>query len=79
VLGRSAHEDPAKDLGRVISEALRQRRNDLTVAVSLCGAAGDSQGVDAQMRRLVDAGAVVTRNSAQAARIAVAAVGGGGD
>ena len=79
VPGRSAHEDPAKDLGRVISEALRQRRNDLTVAVSLCGAAGDSQGVDAQMRRLVDAGAVVTRNSAQAARIAVAAVGGGGD
>lgn len=73
VLGYGAHPDPAGDLARVISEALN-RRDDLTIAVALCGAKGDPQGVDDQARRLSEAGAYVTRNSAQAARIALAAV-----
>ncbi len=73
VLGYGAHPDPAGDLARVISEALN-RRDDLTIAVALCGAIGDPQGVDDQAKRLSDAGANVTRNSAQAARVALVAV-----
>jgi FdrA protein len=45
------------------------------VVVSLCGAAGDPQGLDAQAAALRAAGALVTRSSAQAARLAVAAAG----
>jgi FdrA protein len=74
VLGYGAHPDPATDLAHLTEEALR-RRSDLTIAVSLCGAKADAQGVDDQAKRLIDAGAHVTRNSASAARIALAAIG----
>ena len=73
VLGFGAHPNPADNLSRVISEALN-RRDDLTFAVALCGAEGDPQGVVDQAKRLSDAGAYVTRNSAQAARMALAVV-----
>jgi hypothetical protein len=43
--------------------------------VSLCGAAGDPQGLDAQAATLRAAGALVTRSSAQAARLALTAAG----
>jgi hypothetical protein len=43
--------------------------------VALCGAAGDPQGLDRQAARLRAAGALVTRASAHAARLALAAVG----
>jgi FdrA protein len=46
--------------------------------VSLCGAAGDPQGLDRQAAALRQAGALVTRSSAQAARLALAAGGLGG-
>ncbi len=42
--------------------------------VALCGAAGDPQDLEAQRRRLEEAGAVVTRSNAHAARLAA---GGG--
>ena len=73
VLGFGAHPDPASGLARVISGALN-RRDDLTIAVALCGTRRDPQGVDDQAKRLSDAGAYVTRNSAQAARLALTAV-----
>ena len=73
VLGYGAHPDPASDLARLVSEAL-DRRDDLTIVVALCGARGDPQTVDDQSGRLSEAGALVTRNSAQAARVALAAV-----
>jgi len=73
VLGYGAHSDPAGDLGRVISEAL-DRRDDLTIAVALCGTRGDPQRIDEQSTHLSNAGAYVSRNSAQAARVALAAV-----
>jgi len=73
VLGYGAHADPAGDLVRVISEALG-RRDDLMIAVALCGAKGDPQRIDDQAKQLSDAGAYVTRNSAQAARVALSAV-----
>ncbi|MPZ91250.1 MAG: FdrA family protein [Actinobacteria bacterium] len=74
VLGYGAHPDPADDLARVVSEALGRRPDDLTIAVALCGAKRDPQSIDDQAKRLEDAGAYVTRNSAQAARVAVATV-----
>jgi hypothetical protein len=45
--------------------------------VALCGAAGDPQGLDGQAAALRAAGALVTRSSAQAARLALAATGRG--
>jgi len=74
VLGYGAHADPAHDLARVISEALRRRPIGLTIVVALCGAKGDPQRIDDQSKQLSDAGAFVTRNSAQAARVALAAI-----
>jgi hypothetical protein len=45
------------------------------VVVSLCGAAGDPQGLDGQAATLRAAGALVTRSGAKAARLALAAAG----
>ncbi len=73
VLGYGAHPDPAEDLAGIISEALDRRRDDLTIAIALCGARQDRQGIDDTAKRLERAGAHVTRNSAQAARVAVTA------
>ena len=49
---------------------------DTHVVVALCGAAGDPQGLERQRRALEDAGAVVTRSNAHAARLAKEAAGG---
>ncbi|HEU4900285.1 MAG TPA: FdrA family protein, partial [Actinomycetota bacterium] len=75
VLGYGAHPDPAGELAPLIERALAGRPAGLSVVVSLCGAAGDPQGLDAQAAALRAAGALVTRSSAQAARLAVAAAG----
>jgi FdrA protein len=86
VLGHGAHPDPAGELAPLVARALADRPGRLSVVVSLCGAAGDPQGLDAQAATLRTAGALVTRSSAQAARLALAAAGhagtaraGGGD
>ena len=78
VLGYGAHPDPAGELAPLIERALADRPGGLAVVVSLCGAAGDPQGLDAQAATLGAAGAQVTRCSAQAARLALAAAGEGG-
>ena len=70
VLGYGAHPDPAGELAPVIAGL------DAHVIVALCGAAGDPQGLDAQRARLEEAGAVVTRSNAHAARLAKEASGG---
>jgi FdrA protein len=75
VLGYGAHPDPAGELAPLIEEALAGRPGGLSVVVSLCGAAGDPQGLDGQAAGLRAAGALVTRSSAQAARLALAAAG----
>ena len=78
VLGYGAHPDPAGELVPLVERALADRRGELSVVVSLCGAAGDPQGLDGQAATLRAAGALVTRSSAQAARLALAAAGHGG-
>jgi FdrA protein len=75
VLGHGAHPDPAGELAPLVERALADRPGRLSVVVSLCGAAGDPQGLDAQAATLRTAGALVTRSSAQAARLALAAAG----
>jgi FdrA protein len=64
VLGYGAHPDPATALAPAIVDA------DKHVIVALCGAAGDPQGLDRQRHGLEQAGAVVTRSNAHAARLA---------
>jgi FdrA protein len=75
VLGYGAHPDPAGELQGHIERAMLDRPGGLSVVVSLCGAAGDPQGLDGQAAVLRAAGALVTRSSAQAARLALAAAG----
>jgi FdrA protein len=75
VLGYGAHPDPAGELAPLIERALADRPGRLSVVVSLCGAAGDPQGLDGQAAALRAAGALVTRSSAGAARLALAAAG----
>ena len=75
VLGYGAHPDPAAELAPLVERALAARPDGLSVVVALCGAAGDPQGLDRQAAALRAAGAVVTRSSAHAARLALAAAG----
>jgi FdrA protein len=75
VLGYGAHPDPAGELAPLVERALAERPGGLSVIVSLCGAAGDPQGLAGQAAALRAAGALVTRSSAHAARAALAAAG----
>ncbi|MHB8691468.1 MAG: FdrA family protein [Solirubrobacteraceae bacterium] len=74
VLGYGAHPDPAEQYAPVIAAALRERPA-LSVVVSLCGTDRDPQGLERQREQLSDAGALVCRSAAGAARAALAAVG----
>ncbi len=75
VLGYGAHPDPATELAPLIRRALEDRPGRLTVCVSLCGAAGDPQGLERQAAQLRAAGAAVSRSAAGAARAALLAAG----
>jgi FdrA protein len=77
VLGYGVHPDPAGELAPLIERALAGRPGGLSVVVSLCGADADPQGLDGQAAALRGAGALVTRSTAEAARLAVAAAGHG--
>ena len=75
VLGYGAHADPAAELAPLIAAALAKRGGALTVVACVCGTKGDPQGLDGQIERLEAAGALVTRNCAEAARLALKATG----
>jgi FdrA protein len=75
VLGYGAHPDPGGELAPLVERALAERGGGLSVVVSLCGAAADPQGLDRQAATLRAAGALVTRSSAHAARVALTAAG----
>ncbi|MQY02380.1 FdrA family protein [Actinomadura macrotermitis] len=79
VLGYGADPDPAASLAPALAAA-RAARPDLALVVSLCGAAGDPQGLDRQGAALHEAGAAVFASNAEAARYAAAlAAGRSGD
>jgi FdrA protein len=75
VLGYGAHPDPATAIAPAIEAALSRRGDSLNVVVFLCGTKGDHQGLEAQADRLLEAGAVVTRSNAHAARLALEGAG----
>jgi FdrA protein len=76
VLGRGAHADPASEIAAAIAAA-RQRRPELAVAVSVCGTAGDPQGLVRQAEALAGAGAWVFLSNAEAAGAAARLALGG--
>ena len=81
VLGHGAQLDPAADLAPALRDARAacvERGVDLAVIVSLCGTAGDPQGLARQAELLQAAGATVFRSNADAARAAVGLVATGG-
>ena len=69
VLGRGAHADPAAEVAAAIAAA-RKVRPDLAMVVSLCGTAGDPQGLTGQAEALAEAGAWVFLSNAEAAETA---------
>jgi len=69
VLGRGAHADPATEIAAAITAA-RKVRPDMAVVVSLCGTAGDPQGLARQAETLAEAGAWVFLSNAEAAETA---------
>jgi FdrA protein len=75
VLGHGAHPDPAASLAAAIAEARDKRQDPLSVVVSLCGTQNDPQGLARQRAQLQEAGAMVARSNAHAARLALAVVG----
>jgi FdrA protein len=82
ILGHGAHPDPAAELAPAIAAAhvaAFTAGNLLAVVVSLCGSAGDPQGVERQAAALALAGASVYLSNAAAARASVALIRGGLD
>jgi FdrA protein len=75
ILGHGAHADPAEAVASAIAHGRARRTTPLTVVVSLCGTKNDPQDLAAQRAALEQAGAIVARSNAHAARLAVAAVG----
>jgi FdrA protein len=71
VLGYNASPDPAGDLLAAIGEAkaeVKNRGGYLSVVASLCGTEGDPQNFPKQLKALEEAGVIVFRSSARAAR-----------
>lgn len=73
VLGYGAHPDPAPDLSRAIKEAKKIAKKDgrhLAVIAYICGTQRDPQDYERQCEILEEAGTIVTKTNAQAARLA---------
>jgi len=73
VLGYGAHPNPAGELGPAIEQARElaaQQGRELIVVASVTGTKDDPQGLERQIARLKDAGAVVCTCNAAAARLA---------
>ena len=76
ILGYGAHPDPAAELVPALNEARQTARRssqkaggrELAFVISLCGAPDDPQGLEKQHQAFTEAGALVTRTNALAAR-----------
>ncbi|MBT98756.1 MAG: hypothetical protein CL902_09010 [Dehalococcoidia bacterium] len=79
ILGYVASDDPGGEIAPVIAQAKRtakQRGDELSVVVSVCGTELDHQGMDQQVAVLEQAGATVFKSGLQAAEYAVQLVSG---
>jgi len=73
ILGHGAHPDPAGELARAVQEAKRTADRGggyLSVVASVTGTRRDPQDLEAQRKKLEEAGVVVMPSNAQAARMA---------
>ncbi len=71
VLGFGAHSDPASELAPAIAAAIQsaqQAGRHLEVVAIVSGTDGDPQGIEAQIKRLRDAGAKTETSNDAAAR-----------
>jgi succinyl-CoA synthetase alpha subunit len=77
-LGYGSHPDPAGVLLEAVSEAQEKlgERKVLWIA-SIIGTKNDPQGFDAQIKKLIDAGFVVTESNIRAARLSAEMAKGG--
>jgi FdrA protein len=81
VLGHGAHPDPAGHLGGVLAagalvpEALAERGRGPLILACVTGTDSDPQPRAAQVRKLTEAGVIVAESNADAARIAIMAIG----
>jgi succinyl-CoA synthetase alpha subunit len=75
VLGYGAHSDPAGHLAGVLAGRGGAGRGGPLVVASVTGTDGDPQPRSAQVRTLVEAGVIVAESNADAAAIAIQAIG----
>ena len=69
VLGYGAHPDPARALADTIAN-LRHGRKGATFVASVCGTESDPQNLSNQQNALQEAGVLLARSNAAAARLA---------
>jgi len=73
VLGYGSHEDPAGEAVKAIEKARELSEKDgrhITFISSICGTDKDIQDFEEQEKKLKDAGVIVMKSNAQAARLA---------
>lgn len=81
ILGPAAHPDPAGYIAQAIAQAraaAEARGGHLPIVASVCGSAGDPQGLERQETILASAGAIVMPSSTQAASLAGMIAGAAG-
>ena len=74
ILGYVASDDPGGEIAPAITQAKRtakQRGDELSVVVSVCGTELDLQDIDQQIAILEQAGAIVFKSGLQAAEYTV--------
>ena len=79
ILGYNASEDPTGELAPAILRARKlagERGSHLAVVASVCGTSQDPQGLEAQTRRLEEAGVILLPSSFKAAGYAASLVAG---
>lgn len=72
VLGRGAHPDPASEIAPVIGDLLREADSSgraLEFMILVMGTDEDPQGINSQVSKLQEAGAVVVRETSQLATL----------
>jgi FdrA protein len=75
VLGYGAHPDPAPELAAALTQAralAAAAGRQLAFVASVCGTAGDPQGLARQEGALREAGVLLAESNAQAVRLATA-------
>lgn len=77
VLGFGSHEDPAHEMLPAIDEARNVAKRDgrnIVFVGSVCGTAGDPQGLITQEKLLSDANVLLSQSNAQAVKTAIAII-----